>query len=73
MKLPYATQIYLLGVLRGPGTDGIGIDGTRIDAIRAILRNNVFKERLPAIREARERLLRKENLYAFLNRELDTL
>jgi len=45
----------------------------RIDAIRAILRNNVFEERLPAIREARERLLRKENLYAFLNRELDTL
>jgi hypothetical protein len=45
----------------------------RIATIRAILSAAPYQERLAAIAQARDLLLRKENLYAFLDRELNAL
>jgi hypothetical protein len=45
----------------------------RIEAIRAILRAAPYKERLVAITQARNVLLNEENVYAFLDRELNAL
>jgi hypothetical protein len=45
----------------------------RVDAIRAILRAAPYQERLAAITQARDILLNKENVYAFLDRELNAL
>jgi len=42
-----------------------------IDHIRQILQADPYIERLPAIETARELLLNNENLYAFLDRELE--
>ena len=45
----------------------------RLQAIRDILAADPYPSALEAIREARRLLLNQQNLYAFLNRELDTL
>lgn len=45
----------------------------RIVAIRAILAAAPWQQRLEAIREARDILLNKQNVYAFLDRELNEL
>jgi hypothetical protein len=44
-----------------------------IDVVRSILRNDPYEDRLPAITAARRLLLNKENLYAFLDRELESI
>lgn len=44
-----------------------------IEVIREILRSDPYENRLPAIKEARRQLLEKENLYAFLDHELESL
>jgi hypothetical protein len=45
----------------------------RIRAIREILKPALYQDRLLAITQARDILLNKENVYAFLDRELDAL
>ena len=45
-------------------------DPDSLDKIEAILRDNPYSRRLPAIIEARRRILMKYNLYAFLDGEL---
>jgi hypothetical protein len=45
----------------------------RMAAIRAILKAAPWQQRLAAIGQARDILLNKENVYAFLDRELDAL
>jgi hypothetical protein len=45
----------------------------RIPAIRAILKDTPYQERLAAIAQARQTLLNRENVYAFLDRELNAL
>lgn len=42
-----------------------------IETIRRTLRDDPYEKRLPAIAEARRRLLHEQNLYAFIDRELD--
>jgi hypothetical protein len=44
-----------------------------IDTIRATLKADPYEDRLPAIQQARRRLLDHENLYAFLDRELNNV
>ena len=43
----------------------------RIETIRDILRTAPYRSRLPAVMQARDVLLRQQNLYAFLDRELN--
>jgi hypothetical protein len=43
----------------------------RIQTIREILKSAPYQQRLPAIVQARDTLLNRENVYAFLDRELD--
>jgi len=45
----------------------------RMEAIGAVLKAAPYQARLAAITQARQTLLNKENVYAFLNRELDAL
>jgi hypothetical protein len=45
----------------------------RMASLKAILKADPYAARLPAIAEARERLLTRENLHAFLNQELEAL
>jgi hypothetical protein len=45
----------------------------RVAAIRAILKSAPYQQRLEAIALARDTLLNKENVYAFLDRELNAL
>lgn len=45
----------------------------RMASLRAILQSDPYAQRLPAIAEARERLLMRESLHAFLDRELGGL
>jgi hypothetical protein len=45
----------------------------RIAAIRAILKSAPYQQRLKTIAQARDTLLNKENVYAFLDRELNAL
>jgi hypothetical protein len=44
----------------------------RIEIIRDIVRSSPYRDRLPAIMQARDVLLRQQNLYAFLDREMNS-
>jgi hypothetical protein len=45
----------------------------RIEKLRQILQNAPYRDHLPAILRARETLLNRQNLYAFLDQELNAL